>query len=71
MAVPLHAKQAHRGSRGVAFCIFDLSTKRVGWSVPHPGHFISRKQTGTDCTGGWLGLRVGLGGSKSLASTSI
>jgi len=64
MAVPLHAKQAHRGSRGIVVCIRDLSTKGVGghWhtlATSSPGNRPS-----TLCKGGWLGLRVGLGGSK-------
>jgi len=43
-AVPLHVKQAQSGRIGIALCILDLSTKRGRCLVPHPGHFISRKQ---------------------------
>jgi len=34
--------QALRGGTGIAPNHFHLSTRRGGWSAPHPGSFISR-----------------------------
>jgi hypothetical protein len=31
-------------------------------STPRSGHFSPRKETGSHCTGGWLGRRTGLDG---------
>jgi len=45
------------------YSIFDLNTRR-GWGVsvtPRP-HLTPGKDPGTNCTGGWVGLRAGLDG---------
>ena len=31
-----------------------------GWSTPRPGRFYPREGPGTNCIGGWVGIRAGL-----------
>jgi len=45
-AVPLYAKQAQRGGRGIALPPVDFGARRVWVNTVHPGCFTSRKETG-------------------------
>jgi hypothetical protein len=56
VSVQVHATKAYGGSRGVAPLILTLGTRRR-WVV----NFISRPIYARVSTGGWMGLRAGLG----------
>jgi hypothetical protein len=57
-AVPLHEKQAQKGSRNIA-CPYSTPALEVcGWSTPRPGRSITGK--GTHLIGGWASLAAGL-----------
>jgi hypothetical protein len=60
-AVPLHAKQAHRGNRVGIFIITLDPTRRqkvVGGQYHAPAAVPQGRRTGTDCTGSWVSLRA-------------
>ena len=56
VSVQVHATKAYRGSRGAAPLILNLGT-RWRWAV----NFTSRPIYARVRTGGWMGLRAGLG----------
>jgi hypothetical protein len=64
MAVPLLAKQAQKGSKGIALFIRELSNRRGGGQRHTLDTSFPENRPGTHCTGGWLGLQVGLDGSR-------
>ena len=39
-------------SKGIVLLFFNFDARRVGWSKPHPGLFVSRKRRVTHYTGG-------------------
>jgi hypothetical protein len=53
-------KVAYRMSRGIALIFLDLGARRglVVSTTPRPPY--PRERPGTNCTGGWVGLRAGL-----------
>jgi hypothetical protein len=63
--------QAHRRGGGMAPTYSRPQRyMRVGGQL-HAPHFYPRKRPGTNCTGGWPGLRAGLHGMENLSPTVI
>ena len=56
-------RAAHRGSRGIALPFHDHGTRRRERSASCPGCSLPR-ESGTHCTGGWVGPRAGMDGRK-------
>jgi len=52
-------RTAHRGGRGIALLFLDHGTRRGGGQRHAPAALYPR-ESGTHCTGGWVGLRAGL-----------
>jgi hypothetical protein len=71
-AVPLHAKHAHRGGRGIVLPILIFGTGRGLWSAPHPGCFTPGKETWYTLYRSWE-WASGLDwiGVENLASTRV
>ena len=57
---------AQRVGRGIALLFHDRGSRRGDWSAARPGISLPRERLGTRCTGGWVGIRAGLEGGKSL-----
>jgi hypothetical protein len=53
-------KLAQRVGRGIALLFLDLGARRWWVVSTTPRQLYSRERPGTHCTGGWVGLRVGL-----------
>jgi len=60
-AISWHAKEALRGDRGTAVSMISLALQR---STPDPGRFTLRKEGQFLLSGGWVGLRASVDGSK-------
>jgi hypothetical protein len=53
--------QAIRGEEVWFLLILDIGTRWGKWSGSRPGRaLLPGKDSGTHCTGGWVGLRPGL-----------
>jgi hypothetical protein len=48
--------QTQRGGRYNSNPLVTSELERSGKSAPCPGCFTPRKDSGTNCTGGWMGL---------------
>ena len=59
-----HPRTGHEGPEGERMYSSTLPSSSAldvgGWSTPHPGRFTPRERPGTQCTGGWVGPRVGV-----------
>jgi hypothetical protein len=53
-------RRVHRGSRGIALLILDLSARRAWLVNSMPWPLYPREIPGTHCTGGWVGPRADL-----------
>ena len=53
-------RTAHRESRGIVLNFLDHGTRRGEGSASRPGRSLPPVRHGTNCTGGWVGTRVGL-----------
>ena len=65
-------RTAHRGSRGIALPFHDHGTRR-GWgvSVTRRAALFHQERPGSNCTGGWVGPRVGLDSCGKSRPTGI
>jgi len=55
---------SQRVGRGIALLLHDRGARRGEWSAARSGHTLPRGRTGTNFTGGRVGLRAGLDGRK-------
>ena len=61
-AVPLRAKQALSGCRGIAVPVLNFGDRRGGCLTPRPRRLPTENLPDIHCIGGWVGLGTGLDG---------
>ena len=59
----VHPESCHEGTEGAEVWIYAVITWTLNfsrWSKPRPGLSVPGKGSGSQCTGGWAGLRASL-----------